>query len=104
MTEPDEALIWAREYWAARFDKDGLPISAGHYRSGRADSGLKTETDAYRAGQAASAARIKALEVALRDALPRLENCVKDHVWHTQRPPVPHYIVNIRALLKEAGQ
>ena len=52
----------------------------------------------------ASAERIKALEVALRDALPRLENCVKDHVWHTQRPPVPHYIVNIRALLKEAGQ
>ena len=48
--------------------------------------------------------RIKALEEALRDALPRLENCVKDHVWHTQRPPVPHYIVNIRALLKEAGQ
>jgi glycine/D-amino acid oxidase-like deaminating enzyme len=48
--------------------------------------------------------RIKALEEALRDALPRLENCFTHHSWHTERPPEPDYIVNIRALLKEADQ
>lgn len=43
MTEPDEALLWAR--------KTGLPIYLHH-----------TLAHAYRAGAAASAERIKALE------------------------------------------
>ena len=49
MTEPDEALLWARE-------QSALPA-------------VQTVTaQAYRAGAAASAARIKALEEALRAA------------------------------------
>jgi hypothetical protein len=51
MTEPDEALIWARE----------------HNLSGPANFTL-ARADAYRAGQAASAERIKALEEALAKA------------------------------------
>jgi hypothetical protein len=49
MSKPDEALIWAR--------KQGLPIYLHH-----------TFAQAYRAGQAASAERIKALEEALAKA------------------------------------
>ena len=49
MTEPDEALLWARGA--------GMPIYQHH-----------TLAEAYRAGAAASAERIKALEVALAKA------------------------------------
>lgn len=59
---------------------------------------------AYRAGAAASEARIKALEGALRDALPQLEGCFWHHTWYSERPREPEYLVNIRALLKEADQ
>lgn len=48
MTEPDEALIWARSQ-----------VPDGWYE---AEEDLQWRADAYRAGQAASAARIKALE------------------------------------------
>jgi hypothetical protein len=48
--------------------------------------------------------RAKVLKEALRDALPRLENCFTHHGWHTERPPEPDHIVNIRNLLKEADQ
>lgn len=68
MSEPDEALIWAREYWAARFEEDTHPKVASDYRSGRCDIHIKSEAEAYRAGQAASAERIKALEEALATA------------------------------------
>ena len=46
MTKPDEALLWAREHWATVCDEDGFPDLA----------------TAYRAGAAASEARIKELE------------------------------------------
>jgi hypothetical protein len=56
MTEPDEALIWARL-------QNGNPAKprtiTDNYRAGLMAHG-------YRAGQAASAERIKALEEALR--------------------------------------
>ena len=58
----------------------------------------------YRAGAAASEARIEALEAALRDALPQLEGCFWQHTWHSEQPREPEYLVNIRALLKEADQ
>ena len=77
MTEPDEALIWAREqsvqFWESLAAK-GLPPEtiAAHValaRSGGYDCDLENEAEGrrnwlegYRAGQAASAERIKALE------------------------------------------
>jgi hypothetical protein len=62
MTEPDEALIWARR-------QNGDPAKprtiTASYRAGLMAHG-------YRAGQAASAERIKALEEAIREAMRRL--------------------------------
>jgi hypothetical protein len=81
MHEPDEALLWAREqsvqFWESLAAK-GLPPEtvAAHValaRSGGYDSQLEQEAEGrrnwlegYRAGQAASAERIKTLEEALR--------------------------------------
>ncbi len=77
MTEPDEALLWAREqsvqFWESLIAK-GLPPEtvAAHValaRSGGYDSQLEQEAEGrrnwlegYRAGQAASAETVKALE------------------------------------------
>jgi glycine/D-amino acid oxidase-like deaminating enzyme len=104
MTEPDEALLWAREYVAGLCEESDDPKGAELYRSGQYDDLIDYTPEAYRAGQAASAERIKALEEALRDVLPNLKNCFAHHGWHTERPPEPDYIVIIRNLLKEADQ
>ena len=61
MTEPDEALIWARDDLAGEFDVY-KPYYAALIRRGREDASLSASARAYRAGQAASAERIKALE------------------------------------------
>ena len=103
MTEPDEALLWARER-AAKWQDEGGGLAGPSYRKGNLDGLLGEEGEGYRAGAAASAARIKALEEALWGALPHLEKCFTHHAWHTERPFEPHYIVNIRALLKEGDQ
>jgi hypothetical protein len=66
MTEPDEALLWAREYLASLCDEDDEPDAAKLYRSGANDDLVDFSAETYRAGQAASAERIKALEGALR--------------------------------------
>lgn len=55
MTEPDEALLWARGA--------GMPIYQHH-----------TLAEAYRAGAAASAERIKELEAAIQQADKRLQD------------------------------
>jgi hypothetical protein len=83
MTEPDEALIWARQHKEYRAALQGLMA------------------DAYRAGQAASAERIKALEEAIR----RLTNMLAE----SDDPPglimvVTKDLLDARALLKEADQ
>lgn len=54
MTEPDEALKWARSQ-----------VPDGWYE---VEEDLEWRAEAYRAGQAASAERIKALEEALEKA------------------------------------
>jgi predicted nuclease with TOPRIM domain len=85
MTEPDEALLWAREKTKARLSKpNSLDLRTRHL------------ADAYRAGQAASAERIKALEeenaaleemagnlqVRISDMLEQLhERYSEDFVW-----------------------
>jgi hypothetical protein len=79
MTEPDEALLWARE----QTEIVGLELVLAN---------------AYRAGAAASEARIKALEGFLR----RLRE------WDQMNPPMTGdhaaWAASIDALLKEADQ
>ena len=67
MTEPDEALLWARER-AARWQDESGGGAGPSYRSGKLDFLLGEEVEGYRAGQAASAERIKALEEELAKA------------------------------------
>ncbi len=74
MTEPDEALIWAIESWGAdKARRLALPEAEIEAGVARADALLPdhdgmdqivvlNRAHAYRAGQAASAERIKALE------------------------------------------
>jgi hypothetical protein len=99
MTEPDEALIWAREDLAGEFDVY-KPYYAALIRRGGEDASLSASVRAYRAGQAASAERIKALKEAMRDCLG----------WHDYADDL-HKPVEVRAaymrarkLIKEADQ
>ena len=61
MTKPDKAILWARER-AARWQDESGGEAGPSYRSGKLDDLLGEEVEGYRAGQAASAERIKALE------------------------------------------
>jgi hypothetical protein len=103
MTEPDEALLYVREHWATICDEDGFPDEAQCYRRGENDEYLADDAHFYRAGQAASAERIKALEVAMRDV-------VEDYDWVQGGPGdrdwnvLDNTIIRARALLKEADQ
>ena len=78
MTEPDEALLYARERAKRRFSAlstAGRAICA-QIDAGKHDGKLEVaEAQAYRAGQAASAERIKALEAELA-AIPSGKLCV----------------------------
>ncbi len=85
MTEPDEALIWAREQPASL----ALPVIRMAH--------------AYRAGQAASAERIKALEEALRGLEPHLDAIICYASTMDEHEP-NRLAFAVRALLKEADQ
>jgi hypothetical protein len=68
MTEPDEATLWVRERTKERLDHSAHRELARQNISAEIDAGkhddeLSDEAQAYRAGQAASAERIKALEL-----------------------------------------
>ena len=63
MSEPDKAILWARER-AARWQDESGGEAGPSYRSGKLDFLLGEEVEGYRAGRAASAERIKALEEA----------------------------------------
>jgi hypothetical protein len=67
VSEPDEALLWARNDWAKAFD-EFKPFVAARIGRGEDDGHLTEYVRAYRAGQAASAERIRALEEALEKA------------------------------------
>ena len=98
MTEPDEALIWAREDMAKWCEENDDPDFAKDYRSGSQDDRLIYDVYAYRAGQAASAERIKALEAGVSDAIAYVE---------FQRPnavDLDQLLLALRNLLKEADQ
>lgn len=63
MTEPDEALLWARELTAKEWERHGgSPHIVALARSGDFDHRLTLAAEGYRAGAAASAERIKVLE------------------------------------------
>jgi hypothetical protein len=95
MTEPDEALMWAR--------KQNFPIYQHH-----------TLAQAYRAGQTASAERIKALEEALKDSATAMQltlDAVERHNTESDTflsgfplHVMSRRIAEARALLKEADQ
>jgi hypothetical protein len=106
MTEPDEALLWAR-------GQNGDPAKprtvTSSYRAGLMAHG-------YRAGQAASAEQIKALEEALlglasasTERIKALEAGVSDAIAYVefQKPnavDLDQLLRALRALLKEADQ
>ena len=105
MTEPDEALLWARRR-ARKHTKPALwdQIRAGHLDQTR---GIPEMTWGYRAGVAASAERIKALEAALREVADDLEAEIKaragdDLPRRVERDLEP--VFRARALLKEPDQ
>jgi hypothetical protein len=101
MTEPDEALICARQWRSGNLQALGLPSLAQRVADGETDETLESFAHGYRAGQAASAERIKALEEAIR----RLTNMLVE----SDDPPglimvVTKDLLDARALLKEADQ
>jgi predicted nuclease with TOPRIM domain len=97
VTEPDEALICARLWRCKNLQDLGFPPSLVQSVSeGSTDETLQSFAQGYRAGQAASAERIKALEeenaaleemagnlqVRMSDMLERLhERYPEDFVW-----------------------
>ena len=99
MTEPDEALIWAREDAAKLWDK--YPERAAKVRAGVFDIYPSNLARAYRAGQAASAERIKALEEALLNLVDRV---TEDDGEGCQTGVNAAEMISARALLKEADQ
>jgi len=99
MTEPDEALLRAREIVAVEYENFEDPVSAEWVRRGSCDRGVViiAAREAYRAGQAASAERIKALERLLGHFLETF--C--DLTWDPQKEPE---VIEARTLLKEGDQ
>lgn len=99
MTEPDEALLWAREQLANTWRKDGAPPKAvAAALAGEFDDVLGLAAHDYRAGAAASAERIKALEAALGHFL---GSYCDTAFWDVENEPE---VIAARALLKEPDQ
>jgi len=103
MTEPDEALLWAREQAKARMSFPNNPhrwTVARHAEvdAGKHDDELSDEAQAYRAGAAASEARIKALEGLLGHFLGLYCGSA---FWDVEKEPE---VIEARALLKDPDQ
>lgn len=121
MTEPDEALLWAREDYAEAFRRFKPHISE-EILQGKwdGDGGVRLPAHGYRAGAAASAARIKELEGAVRSLIGiiKVNGLLQDPIWiHRGAPkrqdgrPVFEQVAHARravnearALLKETDQ
>jgi len=104
MSKPDKALLWAREDAAHLYDDDAPRVLAGEFDNW---PDIKVRVRVYRAGQAASAERIKALEELLRECADALEaevhgRSVNDLPRRIERDM--HPVEKARALLKEADQ
>ena len=111
MTEPDEALLWARgnacQPWGETDPEFCREVQAGDWDD---ESLVKWRDQGYRAGAAASEARIKALEEALRPLAALAEKIgtkVKaESCWCGQDGAVIRYgdIQHAESVLKEADQ
>lgn len=105
MTEPDEALLWARADAADLYGDDAPRVLAGEFDSW---PDIMLRVRVYRAGQAASAERIKALEEAM-GALANAADNVGIAFFDSDDMPaeteaMQAATLDARALLKEAGQ
>jgi hypothetical protein len=87
MAALDEALLWARDVFAGQFPSDAPQILAGEFDSW---PDIRNRVRAYRAGQAASAERIKALEGVVQGYV---NDCTNDEC---------EQCINARARLKES--
>jgi len=99
MTEPDEALLWAREDAAHLYDDDAPRVLAGEFDNW---PDIKERVHVYRAGQAASAERIEALQEAIRRLLAASEPV--EEYTHEVAVRLEEALTKARALLKEADQ
>ena len=116
MTKPDEALLCAREHWANICHEDGFSDVAEAYRLGVKDETLSTDALFYRAGAAASEARIKVLEEALVDVSASLiaaislldgggkKAAASDKMFEIMLSDYQDSVSRARALLKEGDQ
>jgi hypothetical protein len=107
MTEPDEALLWARKDYARQRLERGRSDSkyeAELIRDGAIDlwTSVSVRAQAYRAGQAASAERVKALEEAIRRLLAASEPV--ETYTHEVAVRLEGAVEHAEALLKEADQ
>jgi hypothetical protein len=66
-TEPDDALLWARERCAELLEQEQLFSAANAIRSGANDAAIRLQVraEAYRAGHAARDAEVETLRLAL---------------------------------------
>jgi hypothetical protein len=99
MTEPDEALLWARENRVTRLEPTPYCNEVPHIRLGVYDQQLLAEAHAYRAGAAASEARIEALKEALRAWVEKECDFMRRN--NLGNPEVQPHVIWSRALLKE---
>ena len=99
MTEPDEALLWARDDYAKQFRSRRSHV-ADSILSGFWDIEVEVRLPAhgYRAGAAVSAERIKELEAALGHFL---GSYCDTAFWDVENEPE---VIAARALLKESDQ
>ena len=67
MTEPDDAMLWARNMRVLQHRHDLVLVDA--LKSGKADYRCDDLAEAYRAGHAARDAEVEALLTALHDAI-----------------------------------
>ncbi len=100
MTEPDEALLYAREDFAKLF-RSRKSHTADYILSGVWDDEADVRLPAlgYRAGAAASEARIEALKEALRAWVEKECDFMRRN--NLGNPEVQPHVIWSRALLKE---
>lgn len=106
MMNPDEALLWARDavvrFWSKTDPDFCREVQAGFWDD---SDRVKWRVQAYRAGAAASEARIKALEAEVRELKEALTATVMQAT--ARQIPITNEIkfsAPIRAEMKEADQ
>jgi hypothetical protein len=98
-TEPDDALLWARERCAELLEQEQLFSAANAIRSGANDAAIRLQVraEAYRAGHAARDAEVEAL----RAGVAELEDVIKHALYthDTSGTIAPSSVKQMRAAL-----